>query len=167
MKSDPKQRMSDLLSGEAGCRSFGPVWVVVFSALVAVGIIVFLYGVLGENATRTWHAYLINYLFWFSLAFGMVLFGPVMNMTTADWARPSKRLSEALGPFLPLSLPMLWVIYPARQLIFSWIREPVPEKSFWLNTESMFIRDSVGLIVLSALALALIFYSIQGDRKVG
>jgi hypothetical protein len=167
MKSDSGLAIDEVLSMASSRRSFRSVWVVLFSVLVAIGVVVFLSGVLGEQADRTWHAYLVNYLFWFSLAFGMVLYGAVMNMTVADWARPTKRLSEALGPFLPLSLPMLWVLYPGREMIFTWIRNPVPEKSYWLNTEFMFIRNSVGLIVLSALALALIYYSVRGDRHFG
>ncbi len=62
---------------------------------------------------------------------------------------------------------MLWVLYPGRETIFPWIREPVLEKSYWLNTGFLFIRNSIGLILLSALALALIYYSVQGDRRVG
>ena len=167
MNYDPPLEMNEVLSMGSSRRSFRPVWAILFSVFVAVGVVVFFLGILGETADRTWHAYLVNYLFWFSLAFGMVLYGAVMNMTLADWARPTKRLSEALGPFLPLSLPMLWVLYPARETIFTWVRDPVPEKSYWLNVRFMFIRNSVGLIVLSALGLALIYYSVRGDRSAG
>lgn len=167
MRSEPERQMDEVLETGARAISFRPLWILVFSILVAIGVVCFLSGIAGPNADRTWHAYLLNYLFWFSLAFGIVLFGPVMNMTIADWARPAKRLSEAVVLFLPLSLPMLWVLYPGRNLIFSWILQPVPEKSFWLNVWSMFIRNSVGLILLSGLALALVYYSVKGDRTVG
>ena len=63
----------------ASRRSFRTVWIAVFCILIAIGVVVFLYGTLAGDALRTWHAYLINYLFWFSLAFGMVLFGAVMK----------------------------------------------------------------------------------------
>ncbi len=167
MNYDLHREMNEILSMASSRRSFQPVWAVTCSVLVVIGVIVFLAGVLGENADRTWHAYLINYLFWFSLAFGVVLYGAVMNMTLADWARPAKRLSEAVGPFLPLSLPMLWLLYPGKETIFPWIRDPVPEKSYWLNSGFMFIRNSIGLIVLSSLALALIYHSVRGDRSLG
>ncbi len=159
--------MNDFMAIGARAISFRPIWIVVFLVLIAIGVVSFLIGIHGQEADRTWHAYLMNYLFWFSLGFGLVLFGPTMNMTIADWARPTKRLSEAVAPFLPLSLPMLWVLYPGRDLIFSWVREPVPEKTYWLNMSSMFLRNSFGLIVLSGLALALVYYSVKEDRKVG
>jgi hypothetical protein len=159
--------LNEVLSMSSSRCSFRPLWTIVFSVLVVIGVVVFLVGVQGESADRTWHAYLVNYLFWFSLAFGIVLYGSVMNITLADWARPAKRLWEAPGPFLPLSIPMLWVLYPGRETIFTWIRNPVPEKSFWLNMWFMFIRNSIGLFVLSALALTLIYYSVRGDRDVG
>jgi hypothetical protein len=159
--------MNDFLATGARSISFRPIWMVIFSVLVAIGVVSFLVGVNGPDPDRTWHAYLINYLFWFSLGFGLVLFGPTMNMTIADWARPTKRLSESVVPFLLLSVPMLWVLYPGRDLIFYWIREPLPEKSLWLNTWSMFLRNSLGLIVLSGLVLVLVYYSVKEDRKVG
>jgi len=171
MKYDQDLEISKVLSMASTRRSFRSprtiLFSILFSVLVAIGVVVFLAGVLSESSDRTWHAYLVNYLFWFSLAFGVVLYGAVMNMTLADWARPTKRLSEAIGPFLPLSLPMLWVLYPGRETIFTWIRNPVPEKSYWLNMRFMFIRNSIGLIVLSVLALALIYYSLRGDRNAG
>jgi hypothetical protein len=167
MRSDRDRPMNEFLATGARSSSFRPIWTVIFLVLVGIGVVSFLAGVNSEDANRTWHAYLINYLFWFSLAFGLVLFGPAMNMTIADWARPTKRLSEAVAPFLPLSLPLLWVLYPGRDLIFPWIRDPLPEKSFWLNAESMFLRNSFGLIVLSGLALILVYCSVKNDKKVG
>jgi len=166
MRSDAEQEIKDLLLMATSRRSFRPVWIVIFCLLIAIGAVVFLYGILAGNTSRTWHAYLVNYLFWFSLAYGIVLYGAVMNMTTADWARPIKRLTEAFGLFLPFSLPMLWLLYIGREEIFTWIREPVPEKSFWLNTPFLFIRNSVGLILLSGVSLALIYSSVRGDSKI-
>jgi hypothetical protein len=164
MRSDPEAKMNVPYFMATSRRSFRPVWIVVYCILIAIGVVVFLYGVLSGNDVRTWHAYLINYLFWFSLSFGIVLYGAVMNMTVANWARPTKRLTEAFGPFLPLSLPMLWILYCGREKIFPWILEPIPEKAFWLNAWFMFIRNSAGLIILSGLSLALIYYSVKGDR---
>jgi hypothetical protein len=166
MTSDRDAQMNHVLATGTRAISFRPIWIIVFLILIAIGVITFLAGLYAGDANRTWHAYLTNYLFWFSLGFGMVLFGPVMNMTIADWARPTKRLTEAVVPFLLLSFPMLWILYPGRYLIFSWILKPIPEKSYWLNMWSMFIRNSVGLIVLSGLALALIYFSAKEDRKI-
>jgi len=158
--------MNDFMAIGQRAISFRPIWTLVFSVLVAIGVVCFLAGISGPDPDRTWHAYLINYLFWFSLGFGLFLFGPTMNMTIADWARPTKRLTEAVVPFLLLALPMLWVLYPGKDLIFPWILEPVPEKSLWLNTGFMFLRNSVGLIVLSVFVLVLVYYSVKEDRKV-
>ncbi len=167
MRSDRDRQIDEFLAAGARSISFRSIWIVVFLILVAIGVVCFLVGISGSNPDRTWHAYLINYLFWFSLGFGLFLFGPTMNMTIADWARPTKRLTEAVVPFLLLSLPMLWVLYPGRELIFPWILDPVPEKSLWLNVWSMFMRNSLGLIVLSGLALGLVYCSVKEDRKVG
>ncbi len=163
MKSDMEQY--DLLLMATRGRSFRPVWIVISCLLIAIGAAVFLNGIRVGNTSRIWHAYLVNYLFWFSLAFGIVLYGAVMNLTTANWSRPIKRLTEAFGPFLPFSVPMFWLLYIGREEIFTWILEPVPEKSFWLNISFLFIRNSVGLVLLSGVSLALIYFSVKGDSK--
>jgi hypothetical protein len=164
MKPDSDDQVENVRSLALNRRSFGPLWTLISCILIAVGAVVFLYGISGSDVDRTWHAYLVNYLFWFSLAFGIVLFGPVMNMTGANWARPTKRLTEAFGPFLILSLPMFWLLYMGRERIFVWILNPVPEKAAWLNTGFMFVRNSIGLSALTAFSLALIYYSLKGDR---
>ncbi len=166
MRSDQDREAKEFLASGAKAISFRPIWMIVSLGLVAIGIVCFFVGISGSDPDRTWHAYLVNYLFWFSLGFGLFLFGPTMNMTIADWARPTKRLTEAVVPFLLLSFPMLWVLYPGRNMIFPWILKPVPEKSLWLNMPFMFLRNSIGLIVLSGLVLLLVYYSIKEDRKV-
>lgn len=140
-------------------------WTVVFASLALVGMIAFLLGISGGQAQRAWQAYLINYVFWTGLSFGAVLFVAVLNMSDAMWGRPLKRLAEALGAFLPISFLLFWVLYLGREQIFPWIRQPIPEKQIWLNAGFMFGRNGVGLFLLSALSLALIYYSVKGDRE--
>jgi len=140
-------------------------WTVVFASLALVGMIAFLLGISGGQAQRAWQAYLINYVFWSGLSFGAVLFVAVLNMSDAMWGRPLKRLAEALGAFLPISFLLFWVLYLGREQIFHWIRQPIPEKQIWLNAGFMFGRNGVGLFLLSALSLALIYYSVKGDRE--
>jgi hypothetical protein len=131
--------------------------------LVLLGAGVFLTGISGPHALRAWQAYLVNYLFWSGISFGAVLFSAIINMTGARWAWPLKRIAEAPGAFLPAAFVLFWVLYAGREEIFPWIRTPVHEKELWLNSAFMFARNGAGLLLLTAVSLALIYYSVRSD----
>ena len=141
------------------------VWTAVFASLALAGLIAFLWGVSGQGSQRVWQAYLINFVYWTGLSFGAVLFIAVLNMTNAAWGRSLKRTAEALGVFLPVSFILFWGLYFGKEEIFPWIKEPIPEKQFWLNPGFLFARNGVGLFLLTIFSLALIFYSVKGDRE--
>jgi hypothetical protein len=131
--------------------------------LVLIGAAVFIAGISGPQARRVWQAYLINYLFWSGLGFGAVLFSAIITMTSARWSWPLKRIAEAPGAFLPLAFALFWVLYPGRNELFSWIQTPAEEKSAWLNAGFMFARTGTGLLLLTAVSLALIYFSVRSD----
>ncbi len=137
---------------------------VISSCLVAVGAIAFFMGVNGSQPLRTWQAYLFNYLYWTSISSGGVLFVAVLNMTSAVWARPIKRLAEGLAAFLPVSFLLFWVLYPAREQVFPWAAHPPPEKAAWLSLPFLFARDGAAHLLLTLVALALVFTSVRADR---
>jgi len=140
-------------------------WIIIFALLFLSGLIAFLVGVSGPQSQRAWQAYLTNYVFWTGLSFGAVLFVAILNMADAVWGRPLKRLAEGLGAFLPISFLLFWFLYFGKEEIFHWVRQPLPEKQFWLNAGFLFARDGIGLFLLTALSLALIYYSVKGDKE--
>jgi len=140
-------------------------WTIILALLSLAGLITFSLGISGAQAQRAWQAYLINFVYWTGLSFGAVLFVAVLNMTDAKWGRSLKRTAEALGAFLPVSFLLFWVLYPGKEEIFHWVRQPLPEKQFWLSPNFMFARNGVGLFLLTALSMALIFYSVKGDKE--
>jgi hypothetical protein len=137
----------------------------IFSFSALAGVVSFVWGITGPAALRAWQAYLVNFVYWTGLSFGAVLFVAVLNMTNAVWGRPLKRLAEALGTFLPVSFLLFWVLYFGKDQIFPWIHHPVPEKQFWLNSGYLFARDGLGLFLLASFSLALIYYSVKGDKQ--
>jgi Ni/Fe-hydrogenase subunit HybB-like protein len=140
-------------------------WIFIFALLAVIGAAAFLYGVSGDLAVRAWQAYLANFVFWAGLSFGAVLFSAILNMAYAEWGRPVKRLAEAFGAYLPVSYLLFWVLYFGRETLFHWIREPVPEKQAWLNVPFLFARNGMALLLLTGLCLALVYYSLRGDRQ--
>jgi hypothetical protein len=131
--------------------------------LVLIGAGAFLTGISGPQAHRAWQAYLINYLFWSGIGFGAVLFSAIINMTSARWAWPLKRIAEAPGAFLPIAFILFWLLYAGREEIFPWIRTPVHDKAAWLNSAFLFARNGAGLLLLTIVSMALIYYSVRTD----
>jgi Polysulphide reductase, NrfD len=140
-------------------------WMILFAVLALAGAAAFLMGIGGPQSLRAWQAYLVNYIFWTGLSFGGVLFAAVLNMTDARWGRSLKRLAEGLGAFLPASFLLFWVLYPGREEIFPWIREPSRERAGWLSVDFLFARNGAGLLLLTLLSMTLISYSVKADRQ--
>ncbi len=108
----------------------------------------------------------MNYLFWSGLAFGSILISAALVITQARWGRPIKRLAEAPVAFLPLSCLLFWVLYPGREHLFPWIHEPSPHQAAWLNTGFLFARDGLAILLLTAVSLVLVYYSVRGEREI-
>ncbi len=141
-------------------------WSILFLLLILIGAAAFWFGISGPRAVRTWQVFLINYLFWSGLAFGSVLISAALVITKARWGRPVKRLAEAPAAFLPLSFLLFWVLFPGRDILFPWIHEPLPEKTAWLNPGFLFARDGFSLLLLTSLSIALVFFSVRGERSI-
>ena len=137
----------------------------IFACMTLAGILTFIYGFNGENGTRIWRIFLVNYVYWTGISFGTLLFSAVLNITNARWGRSLKRLAEAPGAFTPVAFVLFWVLYLGKERIFPWIREPVPEKAAWLNTSFMFIRDGAGIFLLMLFGVAIIYHSVRCDIK--
>ncbi|MCI0432459.1 MAG: hypothetical protein L0271_02245, partial [Gemmatimonadetes bacterium] len=64
------------------------------------------------DASRAWHAYLVNWLFFMSIAQGAVMFAVLVTITRGMWSRPIRRIALGFVAFLPvayvLMLPMLF-----------------------------------------------------------
>jgi Ni/Fe-hydrogenase subunit HybB-like protein len=131
-----------------------------------IGTLAFWVGISGPKPERVWQVFLVNYLFWSGLAFGSILFSAALVMTKARWGRPIKRLAEAPAAFLPFSFLLFWVLFIGRDKIFPWIHDPLPLKTAWLNTGFLFVRDGLFLFLLTAVSLALVYFSLRGERGI-
>ncbi len=132
--------------------------------LVIVGGATFLAALSGATAQRAWEAFLVNLLFWTGLAQGGIIVSAALYLTQARWGGASAyRLAEAFVGFLPVGFLLFWALYPGRELIFPWIRHPIPQKAAWLNAPFLFERDGVGLLVMTLLSL----WFVRCSRRTG
>lgn len=150
------------------------------AALVGGGLVLGVLGIaaaflLASSPERALNALHFNWMFWSSVAIGMVMFSVALHLTHARWAWSIKRFSLAGSAFLPLS----FVIFPVmmflgRHVYFHhWLAhdghdpihgDPVLEaKAAWLSFPGMMVRDIVALVVLYGLALLFTYHQLRPD----
>ncbi|MFQ5743563.1 MAG: hypothetical protein ACE5HV_08235 [Acidobacteriota bacterium] len=129
--------------------------------LLAVGVVAFAVGVFSTAPLRAWQAYLINFLFFTAIAQSGAVFLAILVLTRSRWGRPFQRLAEGMVAFLPISFLLFLLLPFGRTVLFPWVTHPIPEKALWLNFTFLVVRDGVGLLLLFALSLALVYQSLR------
>jgi len=151
----------------------GAVWGVL-ALLAVVGAVAFFLGLGGEgHGERAWHAFHFNWLFWSSVAMGMVVLSMSFHVTNSRWSWSIRRFALAGSAFLPISLLLFIPMWLGSEHYFAhWLHEgavqndPVlHEKAAWLSLPGMIIRDSVGVVVLYALALLFTYHMLRPDLR--
>jgi hypothetical protein len=132
-----------------------------FIVLIVIGLVAFIYGIIGDHPEKAWRAYLINFLLWSAIAQGAVVFSAVMHMTRARWSGPLSALSESFAAFFPLSFVLFLILFLGRSHIFPWLHEDLHGKEIWLNIPFLFTRDCIGLLVLYATGFAYLYNALQ------
>jgi hypothetical protein len=129
--------------------------------LIVIGLVAFIYGIIGDHPEKAWQAYLINFLLWSAIAQGAVLFSAVMHMTKARWSGPLSALAESFAAFFPLSFVLFLILFLGRTHIFPWLHEDLHGKEVWLNIPFLFTRDCIGLLILYAIGFAYLYNALQ------
>lgn len=134
----------------------GLLWV-----LLCVGAVTFLFEINGADPQRAWQVFLVNFLFWSSLAQGGIVFAATYDLTRARWGATFRWLAQGMGMFLPISFLLFFVLFAGAETLLPWVRNPVPEKAIWLNIPFLFSRDTLGLVILYGFSLAYLFYALR------
>jgi Ni/Fe-hydrogenase subunit HybB-like protein len=142
-------------------RAFPRVALWILAALLALGILVFLLGIYGEQPVRAWQIYLVNFLFWTGLAQAGVVFAAIYEISQARWGDVIRRISEGMGFYLPVALVLFFPLVLGRDWLFPWIHEPIPQKAAWLNAPFFFLRNGLGLLILVVLSLLFLYYTLR------
>ena len=136
-------------------------------ALVAIGAIAF-FALLASDPDRAWQSYVANWLFFTSIAQGAVILCVVTVITKAKWNWSVKRISLALGSFLPVSFLLLLPMLTLREGFFPWIElmatdEIVQAKAAYLNIPFLTIRNVIGAAILFGMSLYFMYLSLRPD----
>jgi len=131
--------------------------VLVLLAVAALGLVAFLVGVVREPQ-RTWAIYLINLLFWTSLAATGPAIAGIMDLMQARWSSSVKRIALTTAGFLPVAFVLFFLLFFGRAALYPWVTNPelVQVKAVWLNVPFMASRVGLGLLVLFAVTFAFV-----------
>ncbi|MFQ5695245.1 MAG: hypothetical protein ACE5HB_04580, partial [Terriglobia bacterium] len=154
------------MNAGANSVSFPRSAVLVAAVLTAVGAGAFVLALLNGAAPRAWQIYLVNYLFWTSLAVGGVVLAAVWQLSSAIWGKAFQGLAVAGAGFLPVSLLLFLPLTLAGESLFPWIREPEPHLVTWMSAGFVFTRNGLALAVLFAVAVAFVYYRLRQSGAV-
>lgn len=140
------------------------VWLFAWLAAIAIGVLGFVLTV-GDDPQRAWMSVWMNFLLWTSVAMGGVVFGAVLQAAKGHWGKGFRRLAEAAGAFLPVSLLLFFLLRFGYDQVFPWIG-PVETSHLnrtWLTVDGVFARNAILLTLLYVGAFVFLWYSIRAD----
>jgi hypothetical protein len=137
------------------------------AAVAAVGFLSFVI-LLGSDADRAWQAYVSNWLFFTSLAQGAIILCAATVITKAKWNWSVRRISLAMGAFLPLSFLLMLPMLSLRESYFPWIEkmaydEIVQMKEAYLNIPFLITRNVAGALLLFGVSLIFMYQALRPD----
>ena len=127
-----------------------------WAVIAALGAVVFIVGLASGDARHVWAIYLVNLVFWSGLAATGPAVAAMMQLTEARWSPSVRRLALTTAGFLPVSLGLLVVLFFGRDVIYAWVRTPVPAKAAWLNTPFFWGRTLVLAGLLAGISFAFV-----------
>lgn len=122
--------------------------------LAALGIVAFLYGITRSQPATTWGIYLVNLLFWSSLAITGPALAGMIQLTEGRWSPAVKQMALTTAGFLPVSFVLFLILFFGRRVLYPWVDTPLPIKAVWLNVPFMSLRIGLGVLLLYGVALA-------------
>ncbi|HXJ79453.1 MAG TPA: hypothetical protein VMS64_12335 [Candidatus Methylomirabilis sp.] len=126
--------------------------------LALAGALSFLLGVMQASepqAVRAWAIYLVNLLFWSSLAITGPAVAGMIQITEGRWSPTLKRIALTTAGFLPVSFVLFLILFAGRAQLYPWVTHPVANKAVWLNVPFMAARIGLGVLFLYWTAFAL------------
>lgn len=133
-----------------------------------LGMILFAVGAATGEA-RAWQAFLLNWLFFTTIASAAVMFSAVQRITTARWSRGVIRFLEGYVAFLPIAaVGLLVIIFGGKSHIYPWwdlvgTGELIKEKETYFNHGFFYARSVIGFGALLVLQVWYVWTSVRLD----
>ncbi len=135
--------------------------------LTLVGLATFAVTLIRDPA-EAWRAYVVNWLFFTSIAAGAMALMAATTITRARWNWSVRRVSLAFVAFLPVAFLLLLPMLGLREGYFPWIEamayDPiVQKKAAYLNIPFLITRNVVGAALLFGLFIYMAYLYLRPD----
>ena len=120
-----------------------------------------------NDKSRAWHAYLIGFFYFTSLALGGLFFSAVQHMVKAGWSVNVRRLSESLTSFLPFAFgaAIVMFIFGASDL-YSWMDPELAKTDRLIHHKSSYLNGTFfGVRIVVFFILWLLFSKVIVGRS--
>ncbi len=88
-------------------------------SMIAIGIAAMVLAFAG-NPQRAWANYLLNNVYFLSLAVGAVLFLSIQRVTHSGWSAGFIRVPEAMGAYIPVAAVLFLLLIPGAHSLYHW-----------------------------------------------
>lgn len=98
-----------------------PVAKMTMMGMIALGLVAMGAGFVW-NQERAWHAYLVAFCFFTTMAMGGLFFTAIQHATSAGWSTNMRRLAESFTAFIPLVIILgLPIVFLANKNLYLWL----------------------------------------------
>lgn len=138
-----------------------------FGILIVLGLAAFV-GTLLRDPDQAWRAYVVNWLFFTSVAAGAMAFMAATTITKARWNWSVRRVGLAFAAYLPISFLLLLPMLGLREGYFPWIEamafDPIVQnKAAYLNIPFLIVRNVLGMAVLCVVFVYMAYLALRPD----
>ena len=129
-------------------------WMGALGIAMSLGLLVWLLCLLLGDANRAWRAVLINFLYFTSLAAGMVTWPAAITAARGEhWLHDRIRRPALLSlGFAPVCFVVFFLLFLGRSWWAGWLHDEHLHNGAWLNSWSLFTRDGVALLLFWGMA---------------
>jgi hypothetical protein len=138
-----------------------------FVLFIVLGLAAFV-GTVLRDPQQAWRAYVVNWLFFTSVATGAMALMAATTITKARWNWSVRRAGLAFSAFLPISFLLLLPMLSLREGYFPWIEamayDPIVQnKAAYLNIPFLVVRNGLGMAVLCLVFLYMAYLALRPD----
>lgn len=135
------------------------IWLVFWLLVFGAGLGGWLGYMLTVDTSRAWRAVLINFCYFTPMAAGLVTWPAGVMLANGKWDRRIERMGLAGVAYMPIVLIAFFGLWLARSDWANWLHAAELKNRAWLNTTSLFTRDTAAIIFLYAIQTAFVWRS--------
>ena len=141
-------------SPEAGTRKTIPAGLLsLLAALALTGVSVFVWTAISAPQ-EAWRIFLVNFLLCSGVVSGAVALAAILEVSDARWQRIVRPAAESCAAALPAVLALFLISALGREVLFPWAADGSGVHKPWLNVGAIYLRGSLGLLILAAVGMA-------------